>query len=177
MKNVLYLCFVVFSFLTTAAQERYVRPVDEARKDALFLAFREKLISAVKKHDTKYLLGIIDRDIKVNFGGDQGIEDFKRIWKISSPKSRLWNELLTALTNGGKFDKEGKTTYFAAPYIFNGLPDDLDSFEHQVIFGNNVNLRAKPDLAAKVIDRLSYNVVKVDYKNSVSDKKNVEEYI
>lgn len=177
MKKLLFLCFIVFGFFNVFGQERYVRPVDEAKKDASFLAFREKLISAVKKRDTKYLLSIVDRDIKASFGGDEGIEDFKRMWKISSPKSKLWDELLTVLTNGGKFDKEGKNTYFAAPYSFNGFPDDLDVFEYQLIFGNNVNLRAKPDLQAKVVAQLSYNVVKVDYQNSVSDKKNDGEYI
>jgi len=177
MKKLLFLWFIIFSFLTISAQERYVKPVDEAKKDASFFAFREKLISAVKKRDVKYLLSIVDRDIKLNFGGDAGNEDFKRIWKISSPKSKLWDEVLTALTNGGKFDKEGKNSYFAAPYSFNSFPDDLDSFEHQVIFGNNVNLRAQPDLQAKVVAQLSYNVVKVDYKNSVGDKKNDGEYI
>ncbi len=177
MKKIFLLCFIVFGFFNVFTQERYVRPVDEAKKDASFLAFREKLIAAVKKRDTKYLLGIVDRDIKLSFGGDEGIEDFKRIWKISSPNSKLWDELLTALTNGGRFDKEGKNTYFAAPYSFNGFPDDLDVFEYQLIFGNNVNLRVKPDLQAKVIDRLSYNVVKVDYQNSVGDKKNDGEYL
>ncbi len=157
MKKLLFLCFVIFSFLTISAQERYVKPVDEAKKDASFLAFREKLIAAVKKRDTKYLLSIVDRDIKLSFGGDEGIEDFKRIWKISSPNSKLWNELLTVLSNGGRFDKAEKTTYFAAPYSFNGFPDDLDVFEYQLIFGNNVNLRAKPDLGSKTIAQLSYN--------------------
>ncbi len=42
-----------------------------------------------------------------------------------------------------------------------------------MIFGNNVNLRAKPDLSGEVVSQLSYNVVKVDYENSIG--KNGEE--
>ncbi len=177
MKYLFVLGFVVFGLFNVFGQERFVKPVDEARRDASFLAFRTKLIEAVKKRDAKYLVGVLDRNIKASFGGDEGIEDFKKMWKINSPNSKLWNELLTALTNGGKFDKAEKNTYFSAPYSFNGFPDDLDAFEHQVIFGNNVNLRAQPDLQAKVVAQLSYNVVKVDYQNSVGDKKNDGEYI
>lgn len=159
------LFFLIFGVLTNvSAQERFVRPVDEAAKDKSFGAFRAKLIEAVKKKDKKYLLGILDPNIKASFGGDDGIADFKKYWKIDSSKSKLWDELLTVLTNGGMFlDK----TTFTAPFSFNAFPEDLDAFEHQIIFGKNVNLRSKPDLSAEVISQLSYNVVKVDYENSV----------
>ncbi len=159
-----------------AAQERYVRPVDEGKTDASFNAFREKLISVVKKRDTKYLLSILDRNIKASFGGDDTIEDFKRMWKIDNPKSEVWDELLTVLTNGGKFTKEGKSILFSAPYSFTNFPDDLDAFEYQVIFDNNVNLRAQPDLSAEIVARLSYNVVKVDYENSVKINNDESEH-
>lgn len=148
------------------AQERFVRPVDEGKRDKSFSEFRNKLIEAVKKRDKKYLLSILDPNIKASFGGDDGIKDFKAMWKIDSSKTKLWDELLKVLSNGGTFiDK--KT--FAAPYSFNAFPDDLDVFEYQMIFGNNVNLRAKPDLSAKVVTQLSYNIVKVDYEKSVSE--------
>jgi hypothetical protein len=156
------------SINVSAQKERFVRPVDEGTKDKSFSAFRAKLIEAVKKRDKKYLLGVLDPNIKASFGGDDGIEDFKKMWKIDSSKSKLWDELRVVLSNGGAFyDK--KT--FAAPYSFKSFPDDLDAFEHQVIFGNNVNLRAKPNSSAKLISQLSYNIVKVDYENSVSDGK------
>lgn len=169
----------LFSFLllgilaNVSAQERFVRPVDEGEKDKSFNTFRAKLIEAVKKHDKKYLLGVLDPNIKVSFGGDGGIADFKKFWKIDSPKSKLWDELLTALSNGGVFFDKNT---FTAPYSFEAFPDDLDAFEHQVIFGNNVNLRAKPDVSAEVITQLSYNVVKVDFKNSVGKNNEEQSY-
>ena len=95
------LFLALFSNIT--AQERYLRPVDEGKNDASFNAFREKLISAVKKRDTEYLVTVLDRNVKASFGGDDGIEDFKRFWKIDSPDSKLWDELLKVLTNDGKF--------------------------------------------------------------------------
>ncbi len=85
------LSFLLFGILTnTFAQERYVRPVDEGKKDKSFSAFRDKLIEAVKKRDKKYLLSILDPNIKSSFGGDDGIKDFKTMWKIDSSKTKLW---------------------------------------------------------------------------------------
>ena len=60
------------------AQERYVKPQDEAAKDPSFLAFRTKLIAAAERKDTAYLLSIVDRRIKNGFGGQDGIANFKR---------------------------------------------------------------------------------------------------
>ena len=98
------LCFA-FSNITSAQKERQVMPVDEAKKDASFFAFREKFIAAVKKRDVKFLLDTLDRDVKGSFGGDSGIADFKRLWKLDQPNSQLWDELLAVLTNGGTFLK------------------------------------------------------------------------
>ncbi len=176
MKVLFVLGFIVFSFFCISAQERYVKPVDEAAKDASFLAFRTKLIEAAKKRDAKYVLSIVDRKIELSFGGLYGIEDFKKTWKINDPKSEFWKEFLTVMTHGGAFAKETASKMFFAPYTFNTFPEDLDAFEYSAIFGNNVNLREKPDLKAKIIAQLSYNVVKVDYENSVKKKGAEAEY-
>ncbi|MDQ3087657.1 MAG: SH3 domain-containing protein [Acidobacteriota bacterium] len=170
----LLLLFLGVSIDVSAQKERFVRPVDEGKQDKSFSAFRVKLIEAVKKRDKKYLLSVLDPNVKNSFGGDGGIEEFKEMWEIDSSKSKLWDELRVVLSNGGGF--QDKNT-FAAPYSFVFFPADLDAFEQQVIFGNNVNLRAKPDKSAKVISQLSYNIVKVDYENSVSDGKQEPTYL
>lgn len=174
LSGVVLLFILSFSLSVSAQKERQIFPVDEGKNDASFIAFREKLISAVKNKDKKFLLGILDRNIKGNFGGDSGIEDFKRLWKLDSPQSELWKELLIVLTNGGKFVTAKKE--FCAPFSFTNFPEDLDAFEHQMIFGNNVNLRAQPNTTAKVVAQLSYNVVKVDYESSVPEKGKEGEY-
>lgn len=153
-----------------SAQERQVFPVDEGRADASFNVLRENLIKAVRNRDKKFLLSSLDTNIKASFGGDDGIEDFKNHWKINSSNSKLWDELLVVLTGGGNFINEGKNKLFCAPYSFTNFPEDLDAFEHQIIFGENVNLRARPDSASEVVAQLSYNVVKVDYENSIGDR-------
>jgi len=172
MKNLLFLCLVVFGFFGTSAQERYIKPVDEAAKDASFLAFRTKLIAAAKKHDAKYILSIVDPKIQSTFGDDDGLRYFKRVWKIESPKSDFWTEFLPVITNGGTFSKENGNKIFSAPYTFNGFPDDLDSFAYSAIFGNNVNLRAKPEMNATIVGKLSYNIVEIT--ETIKDKNNAE---
>ena len=161
--------FLVTAFVLSATgQERFVKPVDEAKKDASFLAFRTKLISAVEKKDAKYILSIIDRDIKLGFGGDDGIANFKKLWKIEQKDSEFWKEFSAVINNGGSFIGEGrnKLREFAAPYLFTEWPEDVDAFEHAGIFGTSVNLREKPNTESTVVSQLSYNILKVDYTNS-----------
>lgn len=179
MKLLFVLCLAVFGFFTASAQEeRYVKPVDEARKDASFHAFRTKLVEATRKRDAKYILSIVDRDIKLSFGDLRGVEDFKKTWKIDSPQSEFWQEFLPVITGGGTFYREegNKNKQFFAPYTYTSFPEDLDAFDYSVIFGSNVNLRSKPAANAPVAARLSYNIVKVDYENSVKDKNKKDTY-
>jgi len=150
--------------IAVLGQERFVRPVDEAKLDASFYAFRTKLIEAVEMHDAKFILSILDPKIELSFGGDSGIQDFKKIWGIEKPGSKFWEEFLPVIKNGGSFFRNGqrRTNTFFAPYTFNSFPEDLDAFEHSVIFGSNVNLRERPDPTSKVLATLSYNIVQME---------------
>jgi hypothetical protein len=149
--------------IVAAGQERFVRPVDEAAKDRSFLAFRTKLISAAERKDAKYIYSILDPNIKLSFGGEEGIADLKNIWKPESKDTRFWDEFLPVIRTGGAFTGVGRNRLnsFTAPYTFSSWPDDIDGFEYHAIFGNNVNLREGPSMDAKVLGRLSYNVIKV----------------
>lgn len=173
-----YLClafllsFTAFNSIVSAqARERFVKPVDEAKKDPTFFAFREKLIAAVKKKDAKYLLSIVDEKIKNGFGGEDGIGEFKSRWDFGGPDNGdFWREFLPVIINGGSFVKAGKSSIFFAPYVFGSFPEDLDAFEHRVIIGNNVNLRKEGNINAPVVALLSYNIVKVDEDSSIEGR-------
>lgn len=158
------LAAIIFAVTPFFAQERYVKPVDEANLNPSFAAFRVKLIAAVERRDAKHILSILDPKINLSFGGDQGIADFKSMWKIESKSTQFWNEFMPIIKNGGSFFRENgkRTNLFYAPYSFDSFPEDLDAFEHFVIFGSNVNLRESPDSDSRIVDRLSYNVVKLE---------------
>jgi hypothetical protein len=171
----LLICAVSAAF----AQERKLLPVDEGKTDASFSAFRQKTLEAARRRDAKYILSIVDTNIRNTFGDSNGIEEFKKMWKLDSPQSEFWDEFIIVLEHGGAFWKRPgapKNQIFQAPYTFTEFPEDLDAIEHQAIFGNNVNLRSKPEANAPVVANLSYNIVKVDFENSVKDKAKEEKY-
>lgn len=157
------LILILFLAFTAIGQERYVKPVDEAARDKSFLAFRNKLIAAARRRDAKFVLSILDAEIKNSFGGNDGIEEFKENWKIESANSEFWSEFLPVISKGGYFQSEndGGPLLFTAPYSFAGFPDDLDAFEYSVIFGSRVNLRESPDLTSRIVGKLAYNVVRI----------------
>jgi hypothetical protein len=144
-------------------QERYIKPVDEAKLDPAFLAFRTKLIAANDRKDAKYVLSIVDPNIKNGFGGEDGIVKFRKGWKLESPNSEFWAEFSKVIKNGGSFIGEGRNrmNFFGAPYVYSTWLEDLDAFEHAVILGSDVNLRKSPSTDGEIIGRLSYNVVKL----------------
>jgi hypothetical protein len=157
------LALVLIFAASVLAQERYLKPVDDAKLDPAFLAFRTKLTAAVDRKDARYVLSIVDPNIKNGFGGEDGIVKFRRGWKLESPKSEFWPEFSKVIKNGGSFIGEGrnKMNYFGAPYVFANWLEDLDAFEHAVIFGSDVNLRKSPSTDGEIIGRLSYNIVKL----------------
>jgi hypothetical protein len=179
LKLFLFLNLFVFAFSSAFAQsERKVLPVDEGKSDASFSAFREQTLQAARRRDAKYILSIVDAKIHNTFGDSNGIQEFKKMWKLDRPNSEFWDEFLAVLSNGGNFVKEADMKYkmFQAPYTFTVFPDDLDAFEYHAIFGSNVNLRSRPEASAPIVASLSYNVVKVDFPNSVENKTRPNDY-
>jgi Bacterial SH3 domain len=165
----LSLLILAITSLSLMAQERFVKPVDEANQDASFLAFRTKLIAAAERKDLKYVQSIMDPKIELSFGGDTGLAGFRRVWK---KPAEFWPEFLAVIKNGGRFVGEGKNKMnsFSAPYLFVDMPEDLDIFEYYAVFGNNVNLREAPNANAPVITQLSYNILKIDESAAVKRK-------
>ncbi|HEX6280471.1 MAG TPA: SH3 domain-containing protein [Pyrinomonadaceae bacterium] len=176
MKRIVVLLFaVVLSGVVGLGQERYVKPVDEANQDASFFEFRKKLITAAERKDLKYVQSIMDPQIELSFGGHSGLSGFRSLWKNEAD---FWAEFLPVIKNGGRFVGEGrnKLNSFSAPYLFTDMPEDLDHFEHLAVFGNNVNLRERPQMDAPVISQLSYNIVKVDPEAAIKKKTGPGEY-
>jgi len=164
---------------TPHQQEIKLYPVDEGAQDPSFTAFREKLIEAARKHDTDFILSILDPQILNSFGGDGGIKEFKEQWKLVEPDtSKLWKELVSILANGGSFINFDGKKEFCAPYVSsqwekvaNQLPTGQDGVDYAAVAAEKVDLRLEPNLAAPVIGTLSYNIVKIDYDASVPDER------
>jgi len=161
---------VVFATaFTSFAQERYLKPIDEAPLDPSFVAFRSRVIAAAERRDAKFIFSIIDPRIRVTFGDVLGLREFKRYFKLERRSDPFWAEFLAVIKNGGLFSRENgkRKNLFYAPYAFEGFPEDLDSFSQGVVLGANVSLRETPSADGKIVARLSYNIVTADYENSI----------
>lgn len=147
-----------------------LHPVDEAPRDTLFFVFRERLREAVARKDAFALLDMLDEEVKVDFGGGQGVADFVRAWSLDSEqniaRSQLWPVLDRLLAMGGTFSENGQA--FTAPYVFSRWPDDLDAFQHVAITGEGVRLRERPELNSRIRQSLSYELVELLERSSDS---------
>lgn len=160
MQGFISLLMIVIFTPAVTAEARKLYPVDEGAKDASFKAFRNKLIEAVKQRNTRFVLSVLHPRVHLSFGGHYGEKDFLDLWKPHSPDSPLWDELSAILSLGGTFSEAAGKRVFWAPYTFSAFPDDLDASEYVSIIGENVRVRSKPNMTAKIVTNLSYDIVK-----------------
>jgi hypothetical protein len=159
--------FAQFGF----AQPNKFPPINDIGKDKSLVAFVNQLKVAVKKKDKAFLLAALDENVMNGFGGDGGIAEFKEYWHWPQDTISVWHHLEHLLGLGGAFTtdepKEPNSRYiFVFPYLCNlDLKDGDDYFQAGVITGENVNIRAKPDLKAKVITQLTHDVIWYEGRN------------
>src|SRR5688500_6749978 len=99
--GLLYLLILVTSVVAAGPE---LPPVDEAANQPDFFTFRARLQAAIARRDAEAVLAILHKDIRNSFGGDGGIEEFKKKWRLAEADSVLWKELGTVLALGGSFD-------------------------------------------------------------------------
>ena len=150
-----------------------LKPVDEGAKDASFAAFRKKLLEAVRRRDSEFVLGVVHPGIRNTFGMDDGLRLFREKWQPERADSALWAELETILTAGGKFRIDRGSKRFWAPYAYaaewpKGFDDPFSA--HSAIMGKDVRLRAAPRADAAVVALLTYNIVET-LGEPVDDRK------
>lgn len=146
-----------FAALGAAPAIRRLTPVDEAGKRPDFLAFRAGLQQTVIKRDVEGLLRAVHPQIKNDFGGDDGIAAFKRVWRLDESNSDVWTVLDAILSLGGTF--EGPDT-FVAPYVFSRWPQDLDSFDHLAVVGSSVRVRSGPSTGMPPLETVSFAILR-----------------
>ena len=165
MRSTLLICVCALACAQTSPkpyESVKLAPVDEGVKDPSLVEFRDRLMRALRERDLNFVISIMQPDIKLSFGGETGIEDFKKMWiKGDGPEvGQFWTKMTEVLSMGGKLETDGEQKFFTAPYTFTHFPQGLDAFESMVITGASVNVREKPDLRSRVIESLSYEVVR-----------------
>lgn len=133
-------------------------PVDEAVTQPDFFTFRANLLRTVQTRDTVSLYAVLAPNVLNSFGGDGGVAEFKTTWRPAADDTRLWEILTSILALGGSFHGD---TMFTAPYTFSRFPSDVDPFEHVVVVGANVRVRAAPAATAPVVTIASFDILPI----------------
>lgn len=161
-----FLAAIAIALPPVAWAQARLLPVDQAATVPDFFSFRAQLQAAVARRDLKVILGAMSKDVKLSFGGAEGVAEFAKLWKPESPDTKLWEVLAGVLALGGTFDLQGA---FTAPYIFTRWPQDKDAFSHMAAIGTGVRVRTAPSAVAPVIASLDFSVVEVAQDASEAD--------
>lgn len=146
------------------AQAMKMEPVDQAAQDPSFVAYRNELLQAVRARDSEAVINLAAMDVMLSFGGDTGRESLRRNLKgfENWQGEAYWAELQRVLELGGVFLDDGA---FCSPYLAcidpPGCPD-CDPFEIVFVTGVDVAARDAPDPEARIVARLSYDVLRTD---------------
>jgi len=150
------------------AQEQKLLPADEAAQDASWVAFRNRLLNALQKHDRKFLLSVTDRNVRNTTAGERGIAEFQKQWDLASDASPIWRELSSALFLGAAYmrrDKEAKGRQapqeLCAPYVLAKWPQEIEPFGHGAVVARDTAARREPSSASATVQALSYDIVAV----------------
>jgi hypothetical protein len=138
---------VLLAAATAGAQARLVPTVDEEKRDPTLAAYMTRFRIAVGRRDRAALLPMIDPDVRLSFGSDSGVENFRPDWPLMD---RL-------LAMGGAWVGDS----FALPYVFARFPGDRDPFEHAAITGRDVWLREAASSTSRGVRRLDHEIVRV----------------
>ncbi|MBI4206461.1 MAG: hypothetical protein HY527_15680 [Betaproteobacteria bacterium] len=137
-------------------------PVDEAAKDPSWVSFRNRLLAALEKRDRKFVLGIVDRNIRNALDVPRGVAEFRKYWDIDADDSPLWRELPAALFLGSAWLKPEKgPRQLCSPYVAVKWPEDIDPFDHGAITVKEALVKAAPSSDAATLATLSYDIVAV----------------
>src|SRR5688500_17652678 len=75
-------------------------PDDHAVRQPGFFSFRAGLLRALARRDTVEVLNVVAPQIRNTFGDDNGSAAFRRLWRLETPGSDLWEELTAVLALG-----------------------------------------------------------------------------
>lgn len=144
------------------AQERRLEPVDEATRDMSWAYFKNRLLEAVMKRDRKFVLAILDPNVRMGLDGVRGVAEFRKQWALDADDSQLWRELPSALFAGAAYRMRGPVPHeLCAPYVHPRWPRDLDPHAYGAIISRDALVKAEPSSDSRTLASLAYEIVAV----------------
>lgn len=146
-------------------------PRDEAAGDQSWTRFRDRLLEAVQQRDKKFVLGIVDRNVRNGIGQPNGLAEFTRQWEPDADDSPLWRELPRALHLAAVYySHERMSRSLCAPYVLPRWPKGSDPHGNGAITARETSVRAAPSGSAEIIASLGPSIVRVtDWEVTDSD--------
>lgn len=138
-------------------------PIDEGAKDALWQAYKSRLLAALEARNRQALIAAIDPNVDNGPEVQRGIKEFRRRWNLDQDKSPIWEELRKAVSLGGAYVKgERGQRRFCTPYVAARWPTSHDPFAFGAITARDVLVKSEPSSDARTIDTLSHFLVRVE---------------
>jgi hypothetical protein len=131
-------------------------PRDEAASRPDFLAFRDQLLAAVAKKDTRRILRMANPRVMISLGRTDGVAALEGL--IANPTQDFWGDFGRTLAMGGTFDDQGR---FSAPYVYSTWPGGFDVGDCMAVIAHGVPLRDKPAETGRTLAGLDYDIVEL----------------
>lgn len=158
IKRALTAIVLMLIFLLPARAEK-APPFDDTASLPGFAAFKQQLLSAISRHDAKFIMSITSPRIEFSFGGSSGLAAFRKEMDLDNPRAPFWTEFERILKLGGAYDKREKYVWF--PYFFHRWPEKLSGLDYAVATGAAVPLRGQASASGKVLATLSWDIVEL----------------
>ena len=137
-------------------------PRDEAAYDQSWTRFRDQLLEAVQKRDRKFVMGIVDPNVRNGIDRPNGHAEFRRQWHVDDEDSPLWRELPRALHLGtAHYGHARMPRSLCAPYVLPYWPKQMDPRNNGAVTARETSMREGPSGASAVIASFGHSIVRV----------------
>lgn len=156
------LVFACAAHAATPAPDPAFVPRDEAAGDVSWTRFRDQLLAAAQRRDKKFVLGIVDRNVRNGLEQPRGMEEFMRQWEPDAEDGPLWRELPRALHLAAAWYRhDHMPRSLCAPYVLPQWPKGIDPHGYGAITARQTDVRAAPSGNAEIQGTLGQVIVSV----------------
>lgn len=165
--------------MAAPAQETQFVPRDEGAVDAGWVRFRDRLLTALQQRDRKFVLGVIDRNVRNGLEQPRGLEEFRRQWGPDADDGPLWRELARALQLPSAWYRHDQMPRsLCAPYVLPQWPADVDPHGHGAITVRQTEVRSEPSGNSAIRARIGHVIVGVaDWEVADRDADNRQKWV
>lgn len=133
-----------------------IAPVDASRNDPQLAGMLRVLVAAAEARDFSPFEKVLSPQAVANYGGDEGVDGFKRGYHIEDPNSPFWDAFAEAVKLGGVFLQDD---LYTTPYTSGDLPESADPYLTLVAIGPKTLLYGAPSDSAPVVADVTHQLL------------------